>query len=74
MNEYASSAHKIVVLIAILSIVVVAFLLVPVIVCNALNGEKARMAVIALATILFVTDLASLAKARTVEMFVAGTA
>lgn len=58
----------------LISTIVVTFLLAPVLVCNSLKGEKGRMLVVAFATILLITVLSVLSKARMVEMFIAGTA
>ncbi|KUJ10002.1 uncharacterized protein LY89DRAFT_689877 [Mollisia scopiformis] len=57
----------------IIACLVIAFLLAPVVVCNALSGLNSRLIVIAIATFLFVVLLSAMIKAKAVEMFVAGT-
>ena len=51
---------------------IIFLLLVPVVVCRAVDGATARMIVIIISTILFITTLFNLTKARTVELFIAG--
>ncbi|KAM7210104.1 hypothetical protein V8F06_014513 [Rhypophila decipiens] len=51
---------------------VVMLLLAPVIICNSINGQSARLAVIVISTSCFITALSTLTKARTVELVIAG--
>ncbi|KAK4169543.1 hypothetical protein QBC43DRAFT_307950 [Cladorrhinum sp. PSN259] len=51
---------------------IVVLLLTPVIICNLIDGQSARLAVIVISTPCFITALSALTKARTVELVVAG--
>jgi hypothetical protein len=57
---------------AIVAPVVTLLVLVPVIVCNEVNSLKARLAVMILATNIFVMLLSLMTKSRTIELAVAG--
>ncbi|KAF2195567.1 hypothetical protein K469DRAFT_649652 [Zopfia rhizophila CBS 207.26] len=49
------------------------FLLAPAIICNILDGKTVRTTVVVVAVILFLVMLSAIAKARTIEILVAGT-
>lgn len=55
----------------ILSIIIF-LLLAPVLVCNALTSTMSRIITIVISTIVFLSTLSSLTRARTVETFLAG--
>jgi len=54
--------------------VVVVFLLAPMMICNVVTDTASRMAVIVIATIMLITVLSFVARSKTVEMFMTGTA
>ncbi|PVH92912.1 hypothetical protein DM02DRAFT_677192 [Periconia macrospinosa] len=58
---------------ALIASILILFLLAPAIICNSINGLTHRTIVVVTATILVVAALSSLTKARTVEIFIAGT-
>ena len=57
----------------LLACLLVAVLLGPLVIINAVRGQKQRIGVITVAAVLFVGLLSGLTKARTGEVFVAGT-
>lgn len=48
-------------------------LLAPIVICNALENVAFRIAIILVSTGVFLTALSALTKARSVELFLAGT-
>ncbi|OJJ69548.1 hypothetical protein ASPBRDRAFT_281358 [Aspergillus brasiliensis CBS 101740] len=56
-----------------IALLIMAYLLAPVIVCNTFVNLKDRMIVIAISTTLFITTLLGLLRVRTIDLFVAGS-
>ncbi|KAG9190174.1 hypothetical protein G6011_08262 [Alternaria panax] len=69
-----STSHSSFITRFLISSIVVAVLLAPVLLCNLLHGEKGRMFVVVFATVLVIAMLSMLGKANTVQLFIAGTA
>ncbi|KAJ5518701.1 hypothetical protein N7453_001123 [Penicillium expansum] len=58
----------------LITILVIAYLLVPVVICNSFVDISGRLGVIIMSTAVFVITLAGLMRARTVDLFIAGSA
>jgi hypothetical protein len=59
---------------ALLTSLVLSFLLIPVVICKYLDNTLGRLAVIAVSTMFFVVMLSGLVRANTVDIAIAGSA
>ena len=57
----------------LIAVAVIVTLLTPVVICNYVDGSKARVIIVATSTVVCITTLIMTVQARTIEVIVAGT-